>query len=94
MATSCSREPLAGRLLSCREAAQQLNVSADYIRRLVRAGHLSAIRIGKRSLRVLGDSIDRYIETRSEANRLVCQGAATWSLQTAKSGSDGVGGAV
>ena len=91
MATSRSRKPLAGRLLSCREAAQRLNVSPDSIRRLVQAGQLEAIRIGKRSLRVLGDSIERYIETHSEANRLVCQGEATWSVQTAKPVSDGGG---
>lgn len=94
MATSCSRKPLAGSLLSCREAAQRLNVSPDSIRRLVRAGHLEAIRIGKRSLRVLGDSIDHYVETHSEANRFDCLGKATWSIQTANSGTDGVGGAA
>jgi DNA adenine methylase len=86
MATSRFRKLLAGRLLSCRETAQPLNVSPDSIRRLVRAGHLEAIRIGKRSIRVLGDSIDRHIDTHGEASCLFCQG-----IQTADPGFDGGG---
>jgi excisionase family DNA binding protein len=82
---------MTGRLYSCREAAKVLDVSDDTIRRLIHSGKLEAIRIGRRCLRVLGDSIETYIDTHSETNRLVCQGETTWSIQTAKPGSDGGG---
>jgi excisionase family DNA binding protein len=81
METSCSTSSLAGRLLSCREAAAILSVSDDTIRRLVRSGKLDAVRIGPRCLRVLGESLGRYINTPAEGYRLVCHGEATASVR-------------
>jgi excisionase family DNA binding protein len=54
---STSDMPLAGRLLSCREAARLLDTSDDTVRRLIHAGKLDGIRIGKRCLRVRGESL-------------------------------------
>lgn len=49
--------PLAGRLLSCREAARLLDTSDDTVRRLIHLGKLDGLRIGKRCLRVRGESL-------------------------------------
>jgi len=45
------------RLLTCREAATQLNVSTDTVRRMVRLGRLDSVQLGKRCLRVSEDSV-------------------------------------
>ena len=79
MATSLSES----RLYSCREAAAILNVSDDSIRRMIHAGDLEAIRIGQRSLRVLGDSIANYIHKNKGLYRPVVNGRATCSVKTA-----------
>ncbi len=57
MGTSRSDQPLAGRLVSCREAARLLDTSDDTVRRLIHNGKLDGIRIGKRCLRVRGESL-------------------------------------
>lgn len=80
MATSRSTPPMSGRLYSCREAAKVLDVSDDTVRRLIHSGKLEAVRIGKRCLRVLGESLERCISTPAESKRLVCGGEATWSV--------------
>lgn len=80
MATSRSNSPMSGRLYSCRDAAKLLDVSDDMIRRLIHSGKLEAVRIGKRCLRVLGESLERCISTPAESKRLVCGGEATWSV--------------
>lgn len=49
--------PLAGRLYSCREAAKVLDTSDDTVRRLIHTGRLDGFRIGKRCLRVRGESL-------------------------------------
>ena len=82
MGTSKSISPMAGRLYSCREAAKVLDVSDDTIRRLIHSGKLEAVRIGKRCLRVLGESLERCINSTTEGNRLVCHGVATWAVET------------
>ena len=83
MATSRSNPPMSGRLYSCREAAKLLDVSDDTIRRLIHAGKLEAVRIGKRCLRVQGESLERYINTPAEGYRLVCHGKATAAVHNA-----------
>jgi excisionase family DNA binding protein len=60
---SISDTPLAGRLLSCREAARLLDTSDDTIRRLIHAGKLDGLRIGKRCLRVRGESLAVLLNT-------------------------------
>jgi excisionase family DNA binding protein len=77
MATSRSTMPMSGRLYSCREAAKVLDVSDDTIRRLIDSGKLEAVRIGKRCLRVLGESLERCINSPTEGSRIVCHGKAT-----------------
>lgn len=52
----------AGRFLSCQEAARILDLSDDTIRRLIHAGRLDAVRVGKRCLRVTADSVRRFAE--------------------------------
>lgn len=80
METSRSNLPMSGRLYSCREAAKVLDVSDDTVRRLIHSGKLDAVWIGKRCLRVLGESLERCISTPAESKRLVCGGEATWSV--------------
>jgi excisionase family DNA binding protein len=88
MGTSRSDSPLAGRLYSCRDAAKFLDISDDTVRRMIHGGHLEAVRIGRRCLRVLGESIENYIQQHKEAKRLVVHGKA----KTAKGGSVSEGG--
>lgn len=83
MATSRSNPPMSGRLYSCREAAKLLDVSDDTIRRLIHAGKLEAVRIGKRCLRVQGGSLERYVNIPDDGYRLVCHGAATGCVRQA-----------
>ncbi|MBM4072659.1 MAG: helix-turn-helix domain-containing protein [Planctomycetes bacterium] len=54
--------PQAGRFLSCQEAARFLDLSDDTIRRLIHAGKLDAVRVGKRCLRVTAESVRRFAE--------------------------------
>lgn len=95
MRTSRTAPPLSGRLLSCREAAKLLDVSDDTVRRMIRAGELEGVRIGKRILRVFGESLDRCMQTQTEVHRLDVNGEATWSVRTdtcSTSGSQSEGG--
>lgn len=74
---------MTGRLYSCREAAKLLDLSDDSVRRMIHAGQLDGVRIGKRILRVLGESLDRCIHAGSEPRRLVCHGEATCVVRVA-----------
>ena len=55
--------PLRGRFLTVAEVARQLRVSNMTVYRLVRAGHLPAVRVG-RSYRLREDGVRRYLEQR------------------------------
>jgi excisionase family DNA binding protein len=50
------------RLMSLAEAADALAVSTKTVRRYIAAGHLDAVRLGRRTIRVRVESIDRMID--------------------------------
>lgn len=52
------------RLVSLTDAADMLAVSTKTVRRYIAAGHLHAVRLGRRTLRIKVDSIERFIEAR------------------------------
>jgi excisionase family DNA binding protein len=59
MATSA---PVARRLVSLVEAAEILGVSTKSVRRYIAAGDLDAVRIGRRTIRIKTESLDRLID--------------------------------
>lgn len=82
MRASRSTSPLAGRLLSCREAAKILDISDDSVRRLIRTGKLDGVRLGERILRVFGESLEHLMQSNTQTYRLVVSGEAACSVQT------------
>ena len=101
MGASRSTSPLAGRLLSCREAANILDISDDSVRRLIHTGKLDGVRLGERILRVFRESLDHYMQSHTLAYRLVITGEAACSVQppapsnrSAGGNSDSEGGAA
>ncbi len=50
------------RLISLAEAAEALAVSTKTVRRYIAAGDLDAVRLGRRTIRVRVDSLDRLID--------------------------------
>ncbi len=44
-----------------KEVAAQLSVSEQTVRKLLRAGELQSIRIGKRAVRITRGSVDAYL---------------------------------
>ena len=48
------------RFLTAAEVASQLRVSTMTVYRLIKAGHLASVRVGK-SYRVREDDVDRYL---------------------------------
>lgn len=52
--------------LRIKEVAEQLAVSEQTVRKLVRLGKLDAIRIENRSLRITRESIDAYVASRKQ----------------------------
>ena len=50
------------RLVSLAEAAEILSVSTKTVRRYIAAGDLEAVRLGRRTIRVRLDSLDRLID--------------------------------
>ena len=50
------------RLISLLEAAEILGVSVKSVRRYVAAGDLDAVRLGRRTIRIKADSLDRLID--------------------------------
>ncbi len=50
------------RLISLAEAADTLAVSTKTVRRYIAAGELDAVRLGRRTIRVRVDSLDRLID--------------------------------
>ena len=59
MATSAS---VPRRLVSLVEAAEILGVSTKSVRRYIAAGDLDAVRIGRRTIRIKTESLDRLID--------------------------------
>lgn len=60
-----SREPrMAGRLLTVGEVAELMRVSNMTVYRLIKAGSLAAIRVGK-NYRIRLDDVDRYLSARA-----------------------------
>lgn len=50
------------RLVSLVEAAEILGVSTKSVRRYIAAGDLDAVRIGRRTIRIKTESLDRMID--------------------------------
>jgi excisionase family DNA binding protein len=50
------------RLISLAEAADALAVSTKTVRRYIAAGDLDAVRLGRRTIRVRVDSLDRLVD--------------------------------
>lgn len=63
MATTITR-----RLVSLAEAADSLAVSARTVRRYIADGQLEAVRLGRKTLRIKVDSIDRFIDRHPVGN--------------------------
>ena len=54
--------PAPRRLVSLVEAAEILGVSTKSVRRYIAAGDLDAVRIGRRTIRIKTESLDRMID--------------------------------
>ena len=52
------------RLVSLADAADALAVSTRTVRRYIAEGQLDAVRLGRRTLRIKVDSIERFIDAR------------------------------
>ena len=50
------------RLVSLAEAAEILSVSTKTVRRYIAAGDLDAVRLGRRTIRIKAESLDRLID--------------------------------
>ena len=50
------------RLVSLSEAAEILSVSTKTVRRYIAAGDLDAVRLGRRTIRIKAESLDRLID--------------------------------
>jgi excisionase family DNA binding protein len=59
MATTITR-----RLVSLTDTANMLAVSTKTVRRYIADGHLDAVRLGRKTLRIKLDSIERFIDAR------------------------------
>ncbi len=59
MATTITRK-----LVSLTDAADILAVSTKTVRRYIADGHLDAVRLGRKTIRVKVESIDRFIDAR------------------------------
>ena len=54
---------LSHKLVSLAEAADVLAVSTKTVRRYIADGHLDAVRLGRKTLRIKLDSIERFIDS-------------------------------
>ena len=52
-------------LLSTKQVAEELSVTDQHIRTLIRSGFLTAIKIGKREWRVSRPELDRFLKERT-----------------------------
>jgi len=57
------------RLVSLTDAADALAVSTRTVRRYISGGQLEAVRLGRKTLRIKVDSIERFIDARPVGNR-------------------------
>ncbi len=57
------------RLVSLADAAAALAVSTRTVRRYIADGQLEAVRLGRKTLRIKVDSIERFIDARPVGNR-------------------------
>ena len=56
------------RLVSIGDAADALAVSTRTVRRYISDGQLEAVRLGRKTLRIKVDSIERFIDARPVGN--------------------------
>lgn len=56
------------RLVSLGDAADALAVSTRTVRRYISDGQLEAVRLGRKTLRIKVDSIERFIDARPVGN--------------------------
>lgn len=56
------------RLVSIGDAAEALAVSTRTVRRYIAAGQLEAVRLGRKTLRIKAESVDRFIDARPVGN--------------------------
>ena len=56
------------RLVSLTDAADALAVSTRTVRRYIADGQLDAVRLGRKTLRIKVDSIERFIDARPVGN--------------------------
>jgi excisionase family DNA binding protein len=56
------------RLVSLNDAAEVLAVSTRTVRRYIADGQLEAVRLGRKTLRIKVDSIERFIDARPVGN--------------------------
>jgi len=56
------------RLVSLADAAEALAVSPRTVRRYIAEGQLDAVRLGRKTLRIKIDSIERFIDSRPVGN--------------------------
>ena len=56
------------RLVSIGDAAEALAVSTRTVRRHIADGQLEAVRLGRKTLRITVDSIERFIDARPVGN--------------------------
>ena len=56
------------RLVSINDAADALAVSTRTMRRYIANGHLEAVRLGRKTLRIKVDSIERFIDAKPVGN--------------------------
>lgn len=56
------------RLVSIGDAADALAVSTRTVRRYIADGQLEAVRLGRKTLRIKVDSIERFIDARPVGN--------------------------
>lgn len=52
------------KLVSLNDAAGMLAVSTKTVRRYIADGHLDAVRLGRKTIRIKVDSIDRFVDAR------------------------------
>lgn len=56
------------RLISLTDAADALAVSTRTVRRYIAEGQLEAVRLGRKTIRIRVDSIERFIDARPVGN--------------------------
>lgn len=56
------------RLVSIGDAADALAVSTRTVRRYIADGQLEAVRVGRKTLRIKVDSVERFIDARPVGN--------------------------